>query len=435
MYTFSGDMVPFTIFSLFDIIPLILNYVREAVGQVFTTYDEVIRFCEDNEVQMIDFKIIDLVGRWRHLSIPVKRFTPDTLVYGIGFDASNYGFAPVEHSDMVFIPDIKTSVYDPFTQVSTLSMIGDVFVIAQPENYRFNQDPRTIAARAESYMKETGIADEIRLGHEYEFYVFDHVSYELSPNKTGFFIDAEQAAWNSGDNSCPNSGYKIPVKSGYHIAPPQDVLYDLRARMCILMEENDIPIKYQHNEVGGTGQIEIEVEFGNLLEMADKTMLAKYLIKNLAFSEGKTVTFMPKPMFGEVGSGMHVHMHMFKNGQPLFYDKDGYSELSPLALNFIGGLLQHAPAVLALPTQHQTLTKDWSPAMKHRSISVLPPPIAVRLYEFPPMQKTLCTDALNFVLPMPPVTLTWLLLPFFWPVWTELKTGSTRWQQVMAPMI
>ena len=314
---------------------------------MFNTYEEVMQFCEEREIQMIDFKIIDLVGRWRHLSIPTKRFTPDTLIYGIGFDASNYGFAPVESSDMVFIPDITTAVYDPFTQVATLSMIGDVFVIAQPDNFRFDQDPRTIARSAEKFMKDGGIADEIRLGPEYEFHVFDHVSYEIAPNRTGFSIDAEQAAWNSGTEDFPNQGYKIPIKSGYHIAPPQDILYDLRARMCVLMEENNIPVKYHHHEVGGPGQIEIEVEFGGLMEMADKTMLAKYLIKNLAFQEGKTVTFMPKPLYGEAGNGMHIHMHMFKEGKPLFYDKNGYSELSQTALNFIGGLLKHAPALLA----------------------------------------------------------------------------------------
>ncbi len=314
---------------------------------MFNSYEELVQFCEEKEIQMIDFKIIDLVGRWRHLSIPVQRFTPDTLVYGIGFDASNYGFAPVESSDMVFIPDLQSAVYDPFTQVATLSMIGDVFVIAQPENFRFDQDPRTIARKAEAFMQETGIADEIRLGPEYEFHVFDHISYEISPNKTGYSIDTEQAVWNSGDDTYPNLGYKIPLKGGYHIAPPQDILYDLRARMCLLMEENNIPVKYHHHEVGGPGQIEIEVEFGTLREMADRTMLAKYLIKNLAFQEGKTVTFMPKPLFGEAGNGMHVHMHMFKDGEPLFYDKNGYSELSKIALNFIGGLLKHAPAVLA----------------------------------------------------------------------------------------
>ncbi len=314
---------------------------------MFTNYNEVMDYCAQNSIQMIDFKMIDLLGRWRHLSIPTGRFKPDTLKNGIGFDGSNYGFAPVENSDMVFIPDISTAVHDPFTGVPTLSMIGDVYVITQPENRRFEQDPRSIAFKAEAYMKSTGIADEMRIGPEYEFHVFDHVSYECTPHSTGFTIDAEQAIWNSGDNENQNLGYKIPLKGGYHIAPPQDILYDLRARMCVLMEENNIPVKYHHHEVGGPGQVEIEVEFASMREMADKTMLAKYLIKNLAFQEGKTATFMPKPLYAEAGNGLHVHMHLFKNGEPLFYDENGYSGLSQLALNFIGGLLKHAPAVLA----------------------------------------------------------------------------------------
>ncbi len=196
-------------------------------------------------------------------------------------------------------------------------------------------------------MISTGIADEMRIGPEFEFYVFDHVSYECSPHKVGFSIDAEQAIWNSGESEYQNLGYKVPLKGGYHITPPQDVLYDLRARMCLLMEANNIPVKYHHHEVGGPGQMEIEVEFGGLREMADRTMLTKYLIKNLAFAEGKTVTFMPKPLFGEAGNGLHVHMHLFKDNEPLFFDPDGYSQLSKEALYFIGGLLKHAPALLA----------------------------------------------------------------------------------------
>ncbi len=314
---------------------------------MFQSYDEVTAFCNENKIQMIDFKMIDLLGRWRHLGIPMGRFTPDTLKYGIGFDGSNYGFAPVEKSDMVFVPDITTAVFDPFTDVPTLSMIGDVFVIAEPDNYRFDQDPRAIAVKAEEYMASTGIADEMRIGPEFEFNIFDNVTYTCQPQKTGFSIDAEQAIWNSGDEEYQNLGYKIPLKGGYHIAPPQDILYDLRARMCLLMEENQIPVKYHHHEVGGPGQVEIEVEFGSMREMADKTMLAKYLIKNLAFQEGKTATFLPKPLFGEAGNGMHVHMHLFKNGEPLFYDENGYAALSKEALYFIGGLLKHSSSLLA----------------------------------------------------------------------------------------
>lgn len=314
---------------------------------MFKSYQEVMEFCSEHKIQMIDFKMIDLLGRWRHLGLPIGRFNQDTLKYGIGFDGSNYGFAPVEKSDMVFIPDISTTVFDPFTEVSTLSMIGDIFVIAEPDNYRFDQDPRAIAIKAEEYMVSTGIADEMRIGPEFEFNVFDNVTYTCTPQKIGFSIDAEQAIWNSGNEEYQNLGYKVPLKGGYHIAPPQDALYDLRARMCLLMEENNIPVKYHHHEVAGPGQIEIEVEFGPMREMADKTMMAKYLIKNLAYREGKTATFLPKPIYGEAGNGMHVHMLLFKDGKPLFYDENGYASLSKVALYFIGGLLKHAPAVLA----------------------------------------------------------------------------------------
>ncbi|MGE5396527.1 MAG: type I glutamate--ammonia ligase [Chitinophagales bacterium] len=313
---------------------------------MFKTYEEVKKYCEDHRIQMIDFKMIDLMGRWRHLGIPVGRFTPETLKSGIGFDGSNYGFAPVEKSDMVFIPDITTAIIDPFVEVPTISMIGDVFVIGNPHR-RFEQDPRTIAFKAEEYMKSTGIADEMRIGPEFEFYVFDHMSYSLSPQNIGFRIDAEQAEWNSGDEEYQNLGYKVPAKGGYHMTPPMDVLYDLRSRMCMMLEERNVLVKYHHHEVGGPGQLEIEVEFGGMREMADKTMLVKYLVKNAAFNEGKTVTFMPKPLLAEAGNGMHVHMHLFKNGKPLFYDENGYSGLSELALNFIGGILKHAPALCA----------------------------------------------------------------------------------------
>jgi glutamine synthetase len=314
---------------------------------LFKTHDEVIQYCQREKIEMIDFKMVDLLGRWRHLTIPAKRFNLDTLKYGIGFDGSNYGYAPVEKSDMVFVPDVTTAVHDPFTEVPTLSMIGDVYVIAEPHNYQFDQYPRTIANKAEKYMQDTQIADEFRISPEFEFHVFDHINYQCLPHQSGFSIDAEQAIWNSGESEFHNLGYKIPLKGGYHITPPHDILYDLRSRICLLMEANSIPVKYHHHEVGGPGQIEIEVEFGGMREMADKTMLTKYLIKNLAFEEGKTATFMPKPLYGEAGNGMHVHMHLFKKGRALFYDEKGYSGLSQTALYFIGGLLKHAPALLA----------------------------------------------------------------------------------------
>jgi len=312
---------------------------------MFNTLEQVKEYCKKNQIKMIDFKMIDLFGRWRHLTMPVERFTEATLKNGIGFDGSNYGFAPVEKSDMVFIPDITTAFLEPFAQVPTLSMIGDVYVTEDPPR-RFEQDPRAVAARAEEYMKSTGIADMMRTGPEFEFYVFDHISYETNPNAIGFRIDAEQAEWNSG-NPESNLGFKMPRKGGYHITPPMDRLQDLRSQMCMLLEERGVQVKYHHHEVGGPGQLEIEVEAGPMREMADKTMLIKYIIQNTAFHAGKSATFMPKPLLGEAGNGMHVHMHLFKDGKPIFYDANGYSGLSQTALYFIGGLLKHARALCA----------------------------------------------------------------------------------------
>ena len=312
---------------------------------MFESLKQVKQYCSENGIRMVDFKMIDLLGRWRHLTIPVERFTEETLQSGIGFDGSNYGFAPLEKSDMIFIPDITTANLEPFAKVPTLSMIGDAYIIGNPHR-RFDQDPRAIATHAEEYMKSLGIADEMRTGPEFEFYVFDHVSYEIKPNLVGFEVDAKQAQWNSGKED--NLGYKVPLKGGYHMSAPMDMLNDLRSEMCILLEERGVDIKYHHHEVGGPGQLEIEIESGPMREMADKTMLIKYLVKNAAFNAGKSATFMPKPIVGEAGNGMHVHMHLFKDGKPIFYDDNGYSGLSDAALYFIGGLLKHAPALCAL---------------------------------------------------------------------------------------
>ncbi len=311
---------------------------------MFKNLKETKSFCEKNNIKMVDFMMIDLNGRWRHLTMPVDRLDEGTMEHGIGFDGSNYGFAQVEKSDMVFVPDLSSAFVDKFAEVPTLAMIGDVFCIELPKNRRFDQDPRNVAFHAEEYLKKTGIADEMRIGPEFEFHVFDHVSYSTSPNFTKFHIDADQAEWNAGNEEY-NLGYKVPKKAGYHTAPPLDKLSGFRSRCTMLMEEQGIKVKYHHHEVGGSGQVEIEVEFGGMLEMADKTMMTKYILKNEAVAEGRTLTFMPKPIFGEAGNGMHVHMHLFKDGKPLFYDAKGYSQLSKTALYFIGGLLKHAPAL------------------------------------------------------------------------------------------
>jgi len=313
---------------------------------MFKALEEVTAFCKENDVKMIDFKMVDLDGRWRHLTIPVQRFSTDTMEFGIGFDGSNYGFAPVEKSDMVFIPDLATAYIDPFMEIKTLSMIGDVYVIEDPDNKRFGQDPRNVAKNAEDYLVSTGIADQMIIGPEFEFYVFDHVSYSLEPRGAQYSIDTDQAEWNTGEGNY-NLGYKMRHKGGYHMAPPMDVLCDLRSKISLLMEERGVEVKYHHHEVGGPGQLEIEVQRGGLCEMADKTMLTKYIIKNAAVEEGKTATFMPKPIYGEAGNGMHVHMHLFKNGKPIFFDEAGYSGLSKEAHYFMGGILKHIASLCA----------------------------------------------------------------------------------------
>ena len=313
---------------------------------MFSSCEELKDYCQQNGIKMIDFKMIDLLGRWHHLTIPAERFTNETITQGIGFDASNYGFAPTEKSDMIFIPDLSSAFLDPFCETPTLNMVGDIFVIGNP-HHRFEQDPRTIADAAENYLRSTGIADEIKIGPEFEFFVFDHISYETLPQKSGYRIDTEEAEWNSG-NEGQNLGFKVPNKSGYHVDVPFDIIYDLRSTICLMLEERGVKVKYHHHEVAGCGQNEIEVEFGNLREMADKTMLLKYIVKNAAFKAGKTATFMPKPIKGSAGSGLHVHMHLFKDGKPVFYDENGYSGLSECAMNFIGGILKHAPALCAL---------------------------------------------------------------------------------------
>ena len=307
------------------------------------TLEGILQECKEKNIKFVDFKMTDIDGRWRHLSIPVERLNEDTLTYGIGFDGSNYGYAPIESSDMVFVPDLSTAVVDPFAEIPTLTMIGDVMVIDRPENRPFDQYPRNVAKRAIDYMKELGIADEMIIGPEYEFYVFDQVAYETRPESTGFSIDASQAEW-----STDNNGYQIRNKTGYHCDVPMDVNQTLRNKICMMMEDWGVKVKYHHTEVGGCGQLEVEVELGEMTKMADNTMVAKYIIKNAAMQEGRTATFMPKPIAKEAGSGMHVHMQLFKNGEPIFYDENGYAQLSDTALWFIGGLLKHAASICAI---------------------------------------------------------------------------------------
>ena len=311
------------------------------------TLEEVHQLCRENGVRIVDFKMTDISGRWRHLSIPVERLTEKTMEYGIGFDGSNYGYAALEKSDMVFVPDLDSAVIDPYAEVPTLSMIGDVMVIGHPENYPFDQYPRNVAKRARKYMQETGIADEMIIGPEYEFYVFDEVHFENGPGRAGYSIQARQSEW-AEEDGWSNNGYQVPHKDGYHTVPPRDINFDLRNRICLTLAELGVKVKYHHTEVGACGQQEIETELGEMVDLADATMTAKYVIKNEAMREGKTATFMPKPIPTEAGNGLHVHMLLVKDGKPVFYDENGYMQLSQTAMWFIGGLLKHAASLCAI---------------------------------------------------------------------------------------
>ncbi|NLF79674.1 MAG: glutamine synthetase, partial [Clostridia bacterium] len=299
---------------------------------MFTTIKEVITYCEQNSIRMIDFKMIDLNGRWRHITIPAARLDDKIMQYGIGFDGSNYGYAPVEKSDMVFIPELGSAHLEPFTDTPTLTMIGNVCVIGAQENRPFDQYPRNVAIRAEQFMREKGFADRMIIGPEFEFHLLDHISYECKPHKVAYTLDAMQAEWNSGlHGERQNLGYHVPANDGYHAAPPHDTTFSFRNKVCMLLEEWGVNVKYHHHEVGGTCQLEFEVELGDIVEMADQTMIIKYVIKNAAIANHKTATFMPKPIFNEAGNGMHVHMLLMKDGKPLFYDAKGYSGLSEQA--------------------------------------------------------------------------------------------------------
>ena len=306
---------------------------------------DILSLIKEHGIRMIDFKMVDINGQYRHVTIPAENFCEDTMKSGIGFDASNYGYAVVEKSDMVFIPDPDTAVIDPFCQIPTLSMTGNAMIIDNPENRPLAQYPRNIVLAAEQYMKDSGVADTMLILPEFEFYLFDQVGWEVQPNSISVQLDANQSYWNSG---VQGMGVVVPKQKNYHIAKPFDQAYECRSEMCMLMKDMGIEINYHHPEVAASGQFEIEPQLGQMSRMADATMMIKYIIHNTALKYGKSATFMPKPIYGEAGSGMHVHMQLFKDGEPVFSDDNGYAHLSETAHYFMGGLLKHIASLCAL---------------------------------------------------------------------------------------
>ncbi len=310
------------------------------------TPKDVLDLIREKEAKVVDVRFTDLIGQQQHFSIPAQNMDEDKFTEGLAFDGSSIrGFKAINDSDMILIPDPDTAFIDPFFDVTTLVITCDIEDPITRE--RYNRDPRQVAKKAEAYLQSTGIADIAYFGPEAEFYVFNDVRYDQTSHSGFYYVDSDEGIWNSGRDEKPNLGYKIGYKRGYYPVPPLDSLQDLRTEMMLNLIECGIEVEMQHHEVGTGGQSEIDFRFGPLLKTADDLQKFKYIIKNTAVQNGYTATFMPKPLFMDNGSGMHVHQSLWKDGQPLFYDENGYGGLSEMATYYIGGLLKHAPALLA----------------------------------------------------------------------------------------
>jgi glutamine synthetase len=328
------------------------NTVERLVGGRAAEAKDVLALAQEHGVRMVDFKFTDLPGTWQHLGLSIHALDEDAFTEGLGFDGSSIrGFQEISESDMVLVPDASTALIDPFHEQRTISVVCDVIDPITREPY--SRDPRYVAMKAERHLRETGIADTCFMGPEAEFYVFEHVAFDQAANKAFYEVDSDEGYWNRGKgfgaerNGQPNLGYKIRSQQGYFPAAPGDTHGDLRSRMVTTLESMGIACEFHHHEVGSAGQAEINVRFQPLLKMADQLQLQKYVVKNVAARAGKTATFMPKPVFEENGSGMHVHISLAAAGENVMYDFDGYGLLSREALNFIGGLLAHGRALMA----------------------------------------------------------------------------------------
>jgi glutamine synthetase len=309
-----------------------------------TTPRDVLAYIKDHGIKMVDLKFVDIPGTWQHATVPASQVDEKTFSRGIGFDGSSIrGFQAIEESDMLLMPDPGTARPDPFTEIPTLSVICNVNdpVTGKP----YTRDARYVAQKAEEHLKASGLADASYWGPEAEFYIFSNVQYEVLPHRTGYNIDCSEATWNSG---LPGLGHRMRVKEGYFPVPPADTQMDIRSEMTLEMEKWGIESEMQHHEVGHAGQAEVDMKYATLTRMADSLLCYKYITKNVARRHGMTVTFMPKPLFGDNGTGMHVHQSLWKGGQNLFYSEGGYAELSQEALYYIGGLLTHVDALLGL---------------------------------------------------------------------------------------
>ncbi|MEE8547770.1 MAG: type I glutamate--ammonia ligase [bacterium] len=310
------------------------------------TPKEVLEFAKKNDVKMVDLKFMDLPGTWQHFGVPVSQLEEDSFEDGYGFDGSSIrGWQPIHASDMLVVPDPETAVMDPFASVPTLSLICNIVDPITKESY--SRDPRFVARKAENYLKSTGLADTAYFGPEAEFFILDDVRFGQNANSAFYSVDSVEGWWNSGRDENPNLGYKPRHGGGYFPCPPTDSTAAIRVEMVQVLESIGIEVEAEHHEVATAGQAEIDIKFRPLVEVSDQLMWFKYIVKNVARNNGKTATFMPKPIFEDNGSGMHTHVSLWKDGKPLFAG-DRYGGLSEMAMHFMGGILKHAPSLCAL---------------------------------------------------------------------------------------
>ena len=311
------------------------------------TPSDVVALAKEKEVKIVDFKFMDLPGMWQHFSIPATELEEDMFDEGLGFDGSSIrGFQAINESDMLLFPDPASAIVDPVCQIPTLSIICNIKDPITLESY--TRDVRHIAQKAEAYLISTGIADTSYWGPEAEFFLFSDVRYGQNQHSGYYFVDSTEGSWNTGTDEGPNLGHKPRYKEGYFPVPPSDSMQDIRSEMILKMIESGVDVEVHHHEVGTGGQAEIDLRFDTMTRIGDKMALYKYIIKNVARAHNLTATFMPKPLFQDNGSGMHVHQSLWKNGKNMFYDPQGYALLSEDALYYIGGLLKHAPSLCAI---------------------------------------------------------------------------------------
>ena len=311
-----------------------------------STPSELLKEIKDLDVKMVDMRFTDMPGTTHHFTIPIKFLNEDIFEDGLGFDGSSVrGFQAIENSDMIVIPDVTTAYIDPFFSEKTIVFYCDIKDPITKESY--TRDPRNIAKKAEGYLKTSGIGDTAFFGPEAEFFIFNDVKYDSGSNFAFHEVDSSEGTWNTGKEEGPNLGHKPRHKEGYFPLPPVDSMHDVRTEMVMTMQDIGLTVEAHHHEVATGGQQEIDLEFAPLVSMADDLMKYKYVVKNVAKLHGLSATFMPKPLFGDNGSGMHVHQSVWKDGDTLMYKKGNYADLSDLALHYIGGILKHAPALLA----------------------------------------------------------------------------------------